>query len=71
MKLSAPKLVLAALSLTALPACEELRAQTRARGVDALQSVDTAADEEGKSDCMTCRKWSAKPPSGVNAPPVW
>jgi hypothetical protein len=67
----APKLLLAALAVTAIPACEELRAQTRARGVDALQTVDPAADEEGKSDCMTCRKWSAKPPSGVNGPPVW
>lgn len=61
------KLVLPALALALLPACEDLAARAQSHGATA----DLAPPVEGTKvmECMTCRKWSARPPSGVNSPP--
>jgi hypothetical protein len=62
-------LVLAALALTAVTGCDEMiqRATTQQLGPTSLQDDAGPTDKDG--ECVTCAKFRARPPAGVNIPP--
>lgn len=61
------KLLLPAFVMMALPACEEWTG--RAQSPDSTADLAPPPRQASVQECMTCRKWSARPPSGVNSPP--
>lgn len=65
MNLSTPKLLLAALCITA--ACDPRIAQMPTTATTDKLAPPPATEKEG--ECSGCYKWSAKPPGGVNGPP--
>lgn len=70
MRIHARLIALIALSLAGLTltGCEDIT--QKAVGLGGPQELSQGTKSQGSGDCPVCAKFKARPPSGLNAPPM-